>query len=177
MGRATDRRARPESGAAGARGRGAQETGAGGQGTGTGGMGAPRGPAGSARGTGGPGSGAATAASASGLEEKRNTSGDRGEDRGRQDWGARALPATSAHPLSSRVEQAGAPGKEVEGGHCCPLPSGPLTATPGLLLQQRPQNPPLQRTQLPKPAQLLCQLRVSQRQIHPEGHPVTRVKA
>ena len=80
------------------------------------------GPAGRARGTGGPESGAATAASASGLEEKRNTSGDSGEDRGLQDWGAWALPATSAHPLSSRVEQAGAPGKEVEGGHCCPLP-------------------------------------------------------
>ena len=56
-------------------------------------------------------------------------------------------------------------------------PLGPLTATPGLLLQQRPQDPPLQGTQLPKPAKLLCQLRVSQRQVHPEGYPVTRVKA
>lgn len=38
-------------------------------------------------------------------------------------------------------------------GSSLPSPALPhLTATPGLLLQQSPQNPTLQRTQLPQPA-------------------------
>lgn len=42
----------------------------------------------------------------------------------------------------------------------------PLACVAGLFLQQSPQDPPLQGTQLPKPTQLLCQFCVGQRQVH-----------
>lgn len=81
------------------------------------------------------------------------------------EWRARGLRG-QCPPRDGEV----APGPSAPAPHTGGLPgSGSLTCVSGgLLLQQSPQDPPLQGTQLPKPTQLLGQFRVGQRQVHPE---------
>jgi len=79
------------------------------------------------------------------------------------------LPAGAQHRPEDDGSQCGPP------VFCLPAPSGrgvqppgpPLTAVEALLLQQGTEDLALQGAEVPQAAQLLCQLRVGQRQVHP----------
>lgn len=155
VGLATGRTARRASGAAGAKGTGERASGAVQQGTGRGHR-AAVGQAGRVRGTRRPGSDVATAASAFGLGKTK-------QDR---------LGEEASQGLTRAM-----PTQGVEDDSCAPHPcyqtselpgSGSLTCVEGLFLQQSSQDPPLQRTQLPKATQLFSQFCVGQCQVHPE---------
>lgn len=184
-GPATGRAPGRASGAAGrATGTGGPGSAAAAPGTGTAGPGGgrarARGTAGRASGAAGPASGTGTAGSGVGLQS--TTGGGRHKKCPRQLGGTRVHPGWMGgawRAAAGGMRLGWMPPKGCPGALQSPgdegrqralrfsQPPAPLTAVEALLLQQRAEDLALQGAEVPQAAQLLRQLRVGQRQVHP----------